>query len=99
MTSRNLSAIAAPLRTYGPVVFEGYEEPHVELMTLVWGPVFDRDHAFRLLERRPGYVAQVLRAVWQAADQFDSLDGAQQQRLRMLILRHQSRWENARNPH
>ena len=65
-TTPTLTAIAAPIREYGPVVFEVYEEPHAEVMALVWGPRFDRVHALRLLERRPGYVPQVLLAVQQA---------------------------------
>jgi hypothetical protein len=99
MATVALNAIAAPLRAYGPVVFEGYEEPHAELMALVWGPRFDREHAFRLLERRPGYVPQVLLAVREAADRFDDLADAQKQRVRALILRHRSRWDNAQTRH
>ena len=66
MPATPLRKLTAPLRAYGPVVFEGYEEPHAELMALVWGPRFDR------------------------------LADAQQQRVRQLILRHRSRWDNAR---
>ena len=99
MATVALNDIAAPLRAYGPIVFEGYEEPHAELMALVWGPRFDREHAHSLLERRPGYVPQVLQAVRQAADQFDRLPEAQRQRLRTLILRHRSRWDNAQAAH
>lgn len=81
------------------MVFEGYEEPHAEVMALVWGPRFDREHALRLLERRPGYVPQVLLAVREAADQFDGLAEPQKQRVRRLILRHRSRWDNAQTRH
>lgn len=99
MASSALNAIAAPLRAYGPVVFEGYKEPHAEVLALVWGPRFDRELAHTLLQRRPGYVPQVLQAVRQAADHFDSLPEAERQRLRALILRHRSRWDNARAAH
>jgi hypothetical protein len=99
MATAAWNAIAAPLRDYGPVVFEGYAEPHVEVMALVWGPRFDREHAHTLLERRPGYVPQVLQAVRQAADHFDSLPEAERQRLRTLIVRHRSRWDNVRAAH
>lgn len=98
MACTSLHALTAPLRAYGPVVFEGYDEPHAELMALVWGPHFDREHVHRLLERRPGYVPQVLHAVHQAADQFDQLAAPQQRRVRQLILRHRSRWDNATSP-
>ena len=97
MASAALQALTAPLRAYGPVVFEGYDEPHAELMALVWGPRFDREHVHRLLERRPGYVPQVLQAVQTAADQFDGLAATQQRRVRQLILRHRSRWDNVEN--
>lgn len=97
MASAALQALTAPLRAYGPVVFEGYDEPHAELMALVWGPRFDREQVHRLLERRPGYVPQVLHAVQKAADQFDGLAAPQQSRVRQLILRHRSRWDNVEN--
>ena len=97
MASASLHALVAPLRAYGPVVFEGYDEPHAELMALVWGPRFDRDHVHRLLARRPGYVPQVLQAVQKAADQFDGLAAPLQSRVRQLILRHRSRWDNVEN--
>ena len=96
MAATHLAELTEPLRAYGAVVLEGYDEPHAELMALVWGPRFDREHAHTLLERRPGYVPQVLQTVHSAADQFDRLADAQQQRVRQLILRHRSRWDNAR---
>jgi hypothetical protein len=94
-----LHALTAPLRAYGPVVLEGYDEPHAELMALVWGPRFDREHVQHLLARRPGYVPQVLDDVDRAADQFDGLAAAQQVRVRQLILRHRRRWDNAQAAH
>jgi hypothetical protein len=90
MAPVTLNAIAAPLRAYGAVVLEGYAEPHAEVMALVWGPRFDREHALRLLERRPGYVPQVLHDVQKAADLFDRLADAERDRLRSLIQRHRS---------
>jgi hypothetical protein len=96
MAAQALQELTAPLRAYGEVVLEGYDEPHAELMALVWGPRFDRVHVQRLLARRPGYVPQVLDEVDRAADQFDRLPTAQQLRVRQLILRHRRRWDNAR---
>ena len=95
MAAQALHDLTAPLRAYGQVVLEGYDEPHAELMALVWGPRFDREHVQRLLARRPGYVPQVLDAVGKAADQFDRLAAAQQRHVRQLILRHRRRWDNA----
>lgn len=94
-----LHTITAPLRAYGAVVLEGFEEPHAEVLALVWGPRFDREHALRLLERRPGYVPQVLQAVQQAADTFDTLAEPERRRVRTLIQRHRSRWDNAPATH
>ena len=99
MAPATLNAIAQPLRAYGAVVLDGYEEPHAELMALVWGPRFDREHALRLLERRPGYVPQVLHDVQKAADMFDRLADAERDRLRALIQRHRSRWDNVPATH
>jgi hypothetical protein len=90
-----LSALTAPLRAYGAVLFAGYDEPHAEVMALVWGPRFDREHARGLLERRPGYVPQVLHTVQNVADQFDGLAIIEQKRVRQLIVRHRRRWDNA----
>lgn len=95
MTTVTLRALTAPLRAYGAELLAGYDEPHAELMALVWGPRFDRAHAHALLERRPGHVSQVLRTVQSAADQFDQLASQEQQRVRQLILRHRNRWDNA----
>jgi hypothetical protein len=99
MATAAINAIAAPLRAYGAVVLDGYDEPHAEVMALVWGPRFDREHARTLLDRRPGYVPRVLHDVQQAADLFDRMAEAERNRLRALILRHRSRWDNAAATH
>jgi hypothetical protein len=99
MRTQALDVLAAPLRAYGEVVLEGYADPHAELMALVWGPRFDREHVQRLLARRPGYVEQVLDEVGKAADEFDRLAAAQQLQVRQLILRHRRRWDNAPASH
>ncbi|MEO7547751.1 MAG: hypothetical protein ABIT82_04965 [Ramlibacter sp.] len=71
------------------------EDPHVELLALVWGPRFDRLHAGELLRLAPAPAAPALwQALRDAADRFDGLPGTRQQRLRRLILRDRGRWEN-----
>ena len=69
------------------------DEPHVELLSLVWGPRFDREHALSLWARwsaqQPALAAPVLPMLMRAADSFDALGEAAQQQLRRLILRHQ----------
>ena len=99
MCSQALQTVVAPLRAYGPVVLDAVEDPHAEVMALVWGPRFDREGARSLLERKPGYVPAVLQSVQCAADRFDQLQPAEQQRLRSLIQRHQRRWDNATTAH
>ena len=98
VATASVRALAAPLRAYGVVVLEGVPEPHAEVLALVWGPRFDREHALQLLQRRPGYAPQVLLALQRAADFFDSLAATERQRLRRLIQRHQRWWDNARTP-
>ncbi|MBK6295263.1 MAG: hypothetical protein IPF55_14005 [Rhodoferax sp.] len=36
---------AQPVRTYGPSLLAELPDPHAELLALVWGPRFDREHA------------------------------------------------------
>ena len=99
MCSQALQSVVAPVRAYGPVVFDALEDPHAEVMALVWGLSFDREAARTLMDRKPGYVPKVLQSVQHAADRFDQLKPAEQQRLRLLILRHQRRWDNATLTH
>ena len=91
MAPVTLNAIAAPLRAYGAVVLEGYAEPHAEVMALVWGPRFDREHALGLVARQPQHAARALPALLEAADRFDALHAPAQRRLRQMILRHRAR--------
>ena len=60
-------------------------------MSLVWGPLFDREHALSLLASRPGGGAAALPAVMAAADRFDGLATEAKRRVRRLILRHEQR--------
>ena len=94
-TFRPIHHLTQAGRTHAPALLGDADDPHAELLSLVWGPRFDREHVQRLLARRPGYVPQVLDAVGKAADQFDRLAAAQQRRVRQLILRHRRRWDNA----
>ncbi len=90
-----LEAIGRPLRDHGAWLLAGLDEPHDELLALVWGPRFDREHALALWERysrqRPDEAGPTLPAILSAADRYDGLDAAGQQRLRRLIQRHRTR--------
>ncbi|WP_439517096.1 hypothetical protein [Hydrogenophaga sp.] len=89
-----LQPIGQPLRDHGPALLADVEDPHDELLTLVWGPRFDREHALglwaRLSRRRPVEAVHTLPALLSVADRFDGMDTRAQQRLRRLILRHRA---------
>lgn len=82
--------LAGALRRHGSALLGGMPEPHDELMSLVWGPRFDREHALGLIARRPAVALPALPALLAAADAFDALHGPAQQRLRQLIRRHRA---------
>lgn len=84
-------ALARQLRAHGPQLLAATDDPHEELLTLVWGPRFDRHHGLGLLLRQPRPApASALPALLAAADLFDELPAPAQQRLRRLILRHRA---------
>lgn len=82
--------LAQGVRQHGPALFAGTTDPHDELMSLVWGPRFDREHALGLVARQPGVAAESLPALLAAADRFDALKAGAQGRLRRLIVRHRA---------
>ena len=90
-THEPLHSLARDLRAHGPVLLAGMPQPHDELLALVWGPRFDREHALGLLARQPAHAALALPALLQAADRFDALHAPAQRRLRQMILRHRAR--------
>jgi hypothetical protein len=77
------------------------EDPHAELLALVWGSRFDSEHALGLLRAGAATAnGAALALVATAASTFDQLAPQRQQRLRRLILRHRTRWDNRRHgPH
>ena len=87
-THRVLQSLTQGLRDVGPALFRGVPQPHEELLALVWGPRFDREHALGLAAHQPEQVARTLPALLAAADCFDTLEAANQRRVRSLILRH-----------
>lgn len=87
---RSTQPLLQQLRAHGHALLAGAPDPHAELMALVWGPRFDRTHGLELVLRQAPSSARTLPAVLAAADHFDTLPGAVQQRLRHLILRHRA---------
>lgn len=78
------------LRAHAPALLAGADSPHDELLALVLGPRFDREHALDLMARQGLLAPQVLRGVLDTAAHYDSLGAAAQQRLRRLIVRHRA---------
>ncbi len=87
----------ASVRAEGDALLATAADPHAELLAMVWGSRFDREHAKDLLERQPRVLPGALQSVMAAADSFDRLSGARQRRLRQFIARHSGRWDN--HPH
>lgn len=89
-----LQPIAQRLRDHGPALLAEVDDPHDELLALVWGPRFDRQHALglwaSLSRRQPSEALLTLPAILSVADRFDGLDARSQQRLRQLIQRHRT---------
>ena len=75
-------AISHGVRSLAPAL-AGADDPRSELLALIWGPRFDREHAWQLAAPLAAPAAQALQA---AADRFDALDTHQQQRLRRLAV-------------
>jgi hypothetical protein len=87
-----LRAIARQGRPHTAALLADADDPHAELLTLFWGPQFDREHALalwaRASQRRPVEAAPLLTQLLAVGERFDALARADQQRLRRLILRH-----------
>ncbi len=73
------------VRAHGPALLASTTEPAAELLALVWGPRFDREHAQHLAQSATQDHSALQRALAQAADTFDRLPAPRQQRLRQLL--------------
>lgn len=73
--------LASAVRSLAPA-WRATQDPKVELLALVWGPRFDREHGLALAAQQPGVPVAALQA---AAERFDGLRAGQQQRLRRLL--------------
>lgn len=82
------SPLFSTLRSHGRLLLAGVDDPAAELMALVWGPRFDREHARGLAQTHPPGQLDLERVLTQAADTFDRLPAPRQQRLRQVIRRH-----------
>ncbi len=82
------------VRAYIPHLMAVTPDPHAELMAMVWGTRFDRQHAMDLWAQLPPATALQAQPLWHAlyalADRFDALATSRQHSLRRLILRHRA---------
>ncbi|MEO8121221.1 MAG: hypothetical protein ABI606_18100 [Rhodoferax sp.] len=99
MPALTLREFATPVRAHGSALLAGCDDPHAELLALVWGPRFDRQHAHGLLAHHGPAELDVLQTVMDAADRYDHLPGEQQHRVRRLILRHRAEVTIPHDPH
>lgn len=78
---------AAGLRAWAEAIAAGGDDPAAEMLALVWGPRFDREHALGLLARLPRADGAWLQAVHAFGEHFDGLPAAGQQELRRALRR------------
>lgn len=83
-----LSPLFSGMRTHGNQLLARADDPAAELMALVWGPRFDREHARDLVQSLATHHTELNHVVAQVADAFDRLPPSRQQRLRQMIRCH-----------
>ena len=80
-----IQTLFASVRAHGPALLASTTEPAAELLALVWGPRFDREHAQYLAQSVAHNQSVLQHVLAQAADTFDRLPAPRQQRLRQLL--------------
>lgn len=84
----SLQPLFSSMRAHGPVLLASTAEPVTELLALVWGPRFDREHGRWLAQSVAQNRPALDQALAQAADTFDRLPAPRQHRLRRLLRHH-----------
>jgi len=87
MAGGTAAEAAAALPAWAEALAAGTDDPPAEMLALVWGPRFDREHALALLARLPRAQGAWIAAIHAFADRFDALPAARQQAVRSGILR------------
>lgn len=86
--------IARQARPHTATLLAGTDDPHAELLTLFWGPQFDREHALalwaRFSRREPVEAVPMLPELLAVGERFDALERTEKDRLRRLIVRHRA---------
>ena len=77
----------AGLPAWAEALAAGSDDPAAEMLALVWGPRFDREHALALLARLPRAQGRWIGAIHAFADRFDAMPPGKQQAVRRDILR------------
>lgn len=80
-----LRPLFAGVRALGPALLATGQEPAAELLAMVWGPRFDREHAVQLARLAAPDSVALGHSLALAADRFDALPPPRQQRLRQHI--------------
>jgi hypothetical protein len=62
------------------------DDPVAEMLAMVWGPRFDREHALELLARLPRADGNLVHAIHAFGERFDALPPSGQRALRQHIL-------------
>jgi hypothetical protein len=76
---------AAAMPAWAEALAAGTDDPVSEMLALVWGPRFDREHALALLARLPATQGTWIGAIHAFAERFDALPAAKQQAVRSGI--------------
>ena len=62
------------------------DEPVAEMLAMVWGPRFDREHALELLARLPRADGALVNAIHAFGERFDALPPSGQRALREALV-------------
>lgn len=89
-THQPVHQLARQVRHVAADLLADLPELHDELMCLVWGPRFDREHALGLIARRPQASVRAASVMLAAADAFDAMQTVSQRRVRELIRKHRA---------
>lgn len=85
MAGGAVAEAAGALRAWAQALAEASEDPAAEILALVWGPRFDREHAMALLARLPAADRSWVHALHAFGEQFDALPAACQSDVRRQI--------------
>jgi hypothetical protein len=89
-----IHVLARQGRPHTATLLADADDPHAELLTLFWGPQFDREHALalwaRFSQQQPVQAVPLLPELLAVGDRFDALERTEKDRLRRLIVRHRA---------